>query len=562
MNHLDGRAAGYDITNFTIREMSRCGNVLRGIGAGAGSMEEAAERIVRHLYDNLIEGQSGRSACSLVRFFKTHPYRGLDGEQQEFARGMLTDGSLLPDTKCLTLLATAGEREEWDSRKSSRGHQAIPLPSEEVVRQNPMIQNLIMQVGIPVKMVVEPDPRLLMGAEQRTYSVFHVPEACGSPFIPAQQDFVVPCGIRSVLGFGGLLPNGDMFAVILFFKVPVPAETAHIFKALSLNVKMAVLPFDHLVFSSSEGGSPVPAGVDAAEPDVRELRSGIAALEQLIEVYENSVVDQADKLYGEIAERRRAEEDAQQLNAVLEQRVEEGTRELVEAQEELVRNEKLAILGQLSGSVGHELRNPLGVMSNAVYFLKMVTDNSDETVKEYLGIIENEIRNSQRIITDLLDFARTKQPQRHSTAAAELVRQGLAQCTIPEGVRVTVDAPEDLPRLNVDPLQVSQVLMNFVSNAVQAMPNGGVLRVAARRVLSSELRVLSSNLGSNSELKTKNSKLDGDFVEISVADTGEGIPAENMKKLFLPLFTTKPRGIGLGLLSARTWRRRTAERSQ
>ncbi len=73
-------------------------------------------------------------------------------------------------------------------------------------------------------------------------------------------------------------------------------------------------------------------------------------------------------------------------------------KELIDAQEELVRKEKLATLGQLSGSVGHELRNPLGVISNAVYFLKTVMPDADETVREYLDIIKSEIDNSQRII--------------------------------------------------------------------------------------------------------------------------------------------------------------------
>lgn len=101
-------------------------------------------------------------------------------------------------------------------------------------------------------------------------------------------------------------------------------------------------------------------------------------------------------------ERRTAEESIRMLNDILEIRVQERTKQLQEAQEELVRKEKLSILGQLSGSVGHELRNPLGVISNAVYFLKMVLADADETVREYLDIIKHEIDNSQQIITDLL----------------------------------------------------------------------------------------------------------------------------------------------------------------
>ena len=201
----------------------------------------------------------------------------------------------------------------------------------------------------------------------------------------------------------------------------------------------------------------------------------------------------------------------------------ESTRQLAAAQEELVRKEKLAILGQLSGSVGHELRNPLGVMSNAVYFLQMVLAEADETTREYLGIIKHEIDNSLRIITDLLDFARTRTPQRVVVTAGELVRQSLERCLLPEQVTVTVDVPDRFPVLNVDPLQMEQVLTNLITNAVQSMPEGGALRVAARQFA-------------------------GDFIAIAVSDSGVGITPENMKKLFQPLFTTKAKGIGLGLV--------------
>lgn len=253
--------------------------------------------------------------------------------------------------------------------------------------------------------------------------------------------------------------------------------------------------------------------------DVQTLHSQIAALEQLIEVYENSVVEQADKLYGEIAERRRAEEEVGRLNAELRQKIVR----LQEAQEDLVRKEKLAILGQLSGSVGHELRNPLGAMSNSVYYLKMVLATADETVLEYLDIIKKEIDRSLRIITDLLDFARTKPPQMQAVTACALMDESLGRCIIPKNIDLHTEIPDNLPPLMLDPLQIGQVLDNLIMNAVQAMPAGGRLTLQGGQ--------------------------DGEgHVRLEVADTGEGISPEHMKKIFQPLFTTKSRGIGLGLV--------------
>ncbi len=249
MNTQNEKSTSYNLVNFTIRDMTECGKILRTIGKGAKNMEEVANRIVYYLYNNLIDGESGNRASSLVRFFKTHTYEKLDDELQNFSRSMLRDYPVLPDMKCLTLLATAGENPEWNSRKTSKGHKAIPLPSEQAVHRIPMIRTLIIQLGLSISMVIKPDPKLLLDTGQKTYNVFHVSKAPGSPHIPAQKEFVIPCGIKSVLGFGGTLPSGDIFAVIMFLKVPVSKEIANFFKTLSLNIKIAVLPFENAVFA-------------------------------------------------------------------------------------------------------------------------------------------------------------------------------------------------------------------------------------------------------------------------------------------------------------------------
>jgi hypothetical protein len=233
----------YDLTKFTLREMTECGAALRRAGSEAENMEEVANSIVRYLYDHLLDKQTGEKACALVRLFKTHACEGLEADLQEFARGVLSGHSISSDIKCLTLLATAGEKSAWNSRKTSVGYKAIPLPSEQVVEQFPMVSQLVKQLGLEVNTVLDPDPSLLVDLEQRSFNVFHVPEAVGSPYVVAQEEFVIPVGIKSVLGFGGMLPSGNLFAIIMFSKVPIARQTADMFKTLALNVKMAVLPF-------------------------------------------------------------------------------------------------------------------------------------------------------------------------------------------------------------------------------------------------------------------------------------------------------------------------------
>src|SRR6185503_853085 len=170
-------------------------------------------RIVRYFYENLADRRTGGRACAMVRFYKTHPLGELDPGLRDFARARLAENSESPGMRCLVLLATCGERPEWNDRTKSAGHRAIPLPSVKMVDSFPMISQLIRQFGVEIGAVLKPDPAVILHHEQRTYNVFHVPEALGSPCVPAQDDFVVPYRIRSVLGFGGMLPNADLFAI-------------------------------------------------------------------------------------------------------------------------------------------------------------------------------------------------------------------------------------------------------------------------------------------------------------------------------------------------------------
>lgn len=234
----------HDIRYFTLKDMVECSGALRTMGNGAASMEAAADRVVHYLYDHLVSRDTGERDVVLVRFFKTHPFGELDEELQRFAREVLASPVETPTMKCLTLLGSAGVQPEWHSRHDSMGHKAIPLPSEHIVEKFPMVRQLMQQLGLEVNTVLEPDPAVVIDMAQTTFNVFFVPAAVGSPYVPAQEEFVLPFGVHSVLGFGGMLPSGNLFAIIMFTKAPLPRETAEMFKTIALSVKMAVLPFD------------------------------------------------------------------------------------------------------------------------------------------------------------------------------------------------------------------------------------------------------------------------------------------------------------------------------
>lgn len=241
----------HDLNKFGLREMTICQSVLRQSGSNAESMEEVANNVVQYLYDNLIDGKTGVKACSLIRFFKTHEYETLEEDLKGFAENILKSSGVdeTPDMKCLTLLATAGDKPDWNSRQKSNGHKAIPLPSKEFVERLPMIANLIKQLKLEISNVLKPDPGLIFDMSDADYGVFYIPNAEDNEMIPDQENFVKAQGIKSVLGFGGVLPSGHFFAVILFSKVKISQQTANFFKTLALAVEFSVTFFWERVFS-------------------------------------------------------------------------------------------------------------------------------------------------------------------------------------------------------------------------------------------------------------------------------------------------------------------------
>ena len=153
----------------------------------------------------------------------------------------------------------------------------------------------------------------------------------------------------------------------------------------------------------------------------------------------------------------------------------------------------------------------------------------DGKVKQYLEMIEAETRTAEKIISDLLEFARVKSVVKETVSVSGLIEFALSRRPAPFNNAIKKEMPADLPNVNVDPHQMSQILENLVVNAFQAMPEGGEL------IIRGELKV----------------KDDRHFVSLSIGDTGSGISKENMGKLFEPLFTTKTTGIGLGLAVCR-----------
>ncbi|MBM3501209.1 MAG: hypothetical protein FJX74_21370 [Armatimonadetes bacterium] len=204
--------------------------------------------------------------------------------------------------------------------------------------------------------------------------------------------------------------------------------------------------------------------------------------------------------------------------------LEEKSRQLAQAQEHLVASERLAAIGELAGSVGHELRNPLGVIRNAAYYLRKRLDDASDDVREMVDLMDGQVDVCDRTITALLDFARPEQAVIQPTDVQAVVEEALEASAAPAGVSVDLQLAADLPAAQADAHQLTEVLSNLIRNACQAMRNEGRITLRTERAA------------------------DGGFLCIHVADSGPGISPEHLPRIFDPLFTTKAKGIGLGLV--------------
>jgi len=233
-----------------------------------------------------------------------------------------------------------------------------------------------------------------------------------------------------------------------------------------------------------------------------------------------------DRIYAELVDNQMALEKSKEELEERTRELERSSLELQRTQDRLIRSEKLAALGKLAASVAHELRNPLGVIKNSAYYLRdqlsqagMLSGNPD--VYEFLNIIEKEIGLSDKIIRDLLNFSLIAKPITILADINTIIEYAVSITNKPENVRITMNLKPNITSVLIDQYQIRQAFHNLILNAYQAMERGGTLEITSREC--------------------------GKNIEIEFKDTGCGIKEEDQGKIFDALFTTRAKGIGLGL---------------
>jgi signal transduction histidine kinase len=361
--------------------------------------------------------------------------------------------------------------------------------TEALVENNPTIRKALARQGdVPV------DLELVRGEDLLGYSV-QVPDMDWKPDMGWKVVYLRP--ERESLG--GLNQDARLKLMLMFLVVVALGTAILVLLRVSLRPVVRLSAAAHKLGSGDLAFRLPPA-------EVQEFESLVEAFNRMAERLEA------------------AQLQLENANVHLEEEVRRATEELREEHEKLIRAERLSTLGLLSSAIAHDLRSPLNTIGLAAQWLKIrLADGGDERVQARMETIQRELRRSDQIIKTLLAFARTGEPNREALDLNALVAEVASVMQPHSGVSIELDlAPgESLPPVSADAAQLFQVLENLIRNAVQAMPEGGSVRVSTQA--------------------------DTDVCRIRVSDTGPGIPEEMQESVFEPLVTTKTTGTGLGL---------------
>lgn len=254
-----------------------------------------------------------------------------------------------------------------------------------------------------------------------------------------------------------------------------------------------------------------------------------------LEATHGALNDKVAELVTEVEARIRAEQRLARHQEHLEEMVLARTAELEAAQKELVQRERLSVLGRLTATVSHELRNPLGVIRSSVFYLARRLGREDEKITKHLDRIEQQVTLSDAIVGDLLEYTRKSLCEMSEVDLNAWLAEVLEQFAPAEGVGLLQEYEEGLPLLRFDREKMRRVVVNLVENALHAV--SGRVEQGGDDEYHPRVRLVTA--------------ADGEGVRMVVADNGGGMDGATAERAFEPLFTTRARGTGLGLAIVR-----------
>lgn len=416
---------GFEFEHLGLQHLTELGVALRARSRGIGSLDDVAKLIVDGVFERFASASA--SSLPLFRLYLTRPLSELEPSVAAACRSAFPTENLGDSVRCLSLAATRGIEPAWNDVAQSRGHRAIPLPSQQAIERLPMVLQLVKQLGLDVSHVVQPSPELMTSLSQTAFNAFHVAEALDSPHIPAQDGFVKPFGIRSAFGFGGALPTGHVFAAVGFSTVPVSAATARLFELFALYAKLCFL-------ESEEAAQRVDSQV--------RIEVQRATMEQLLVEHESKVVEWAYAW--------------SRSNAQLRERNQE--------------------LEEFAYIASHDLQEPLRTVAGHLQILKRrYAGKLDSDADEFIGFAVEGAQRMQALIESLISYSRitTQAKPFEVVSLDQALDEALGNLALALEESKAVVERSALPATRGDRVQLVQLFQNLVANALKFAKEGG-----------------------------------------------------------------------------------------
>ncbi|MFT3695967.1 MAG: ATP-binding protein [Kofleriaceae bacterium] len=453
-----------DLTQATAPQLVALGTRVRRVSEAAQlTMDEISARIVDLIFSEV------SSTSVLVRAYRTRPLHSLTPELIAKARASAAD--LVDETRCLVLTASRGYEPAWNDVNRSVGHRVIPLRDEAAIRALPMVSALFAQLGSNARSDARAD-------------VFFVPDAVGSPLVPAQHEFVLRYNVRSVVGCGGVMPDGETFALMIFATVMIPAQTVRELDGIGQQARIALL-------NASDFQAP-------AERIAVARASALDDLLRLSEYRYQSLSRDRDAVSMELG---RARADASTQESISTQRARRSQQAMINVIDDLrearnalevrvaertaqleARNRELE---QFAYIASHDLQEPLRTVAGYLQLIEVrYAVHLDQDAHEFIRFAVEGAQRMQQLIEALLSYSRitSKELTTEWVDLNSVVDEVLR--ALDRSVResdATIDrAP--LPAVRGDRIQLGQVFQNLIGNALKFRGNAPArIAVSARR---------------------------------------------------------------------------------